>query len=69
MNAEGPGSWVSRLTGWCFSILVAAIALYCAVTLIESILPALIIVVGTLTLVALVVGFVIVVIRTWRNRW
>ncbi|HKP39466.1 hypothetical protein [Mycobacterium sp.] len=60
---------MNRLIGWCFGLLAGAVALYCAIRLIESILPALIVVVGTLTLIALVIGAGIVVIRTWRNRW
>jgi hypothetical protein len=69
VNAEGPGRWVDRLVGWCFSILAATIALYCAVELIEAILPALIVVVGVLTILGLVVSGGIVVFRTWRDRW
>ncbi|WP_068182378.1 hypothetical protein [Mycobacterium sp. UM_CSW] len=69
MNSSGPGHFVDRLIGWCFSILAAAIALYCAVKLLADILPALVVVVGALTLISLVVGAGIVVFRTIRNRW
>jgi hypothetical protein len=63
-----PGRWVDRIIGWCFGILLAVIALYCAVALIEAMLPTLIIIVGAITIVGLIVG-AIVVIRTWCNRW
>ena len=66
--SDSPGSWMDRLIGWCFGILFGAIALYCAVSLIESILPTLIVIVGGLALIGLLVG-VVVVINTWRNRW
>jgi thiol:disulfide interchange protein len=63
-----PGKWMDKITGWCFGILLGAIALYCAVRLIESILPTLIVIIGFLAAVAAVIG-VVVVISTWRNRW
>lgn len=66
--SPNPGGWVDRVVGWCFGILLAVIALYCAVRLIESILPTLIVTIGILALVGFVIG-VIVVISTWRNRW
>ena len=68
MSGNGPSSWLDRLIGWCFGILAAAIALYCAVAVLESILPALFVAVGTLALIGLAVGAVIV-FRTARNRW
>jgi hypothetical protein len=64
-----PGQWINRLVGWCWGILGGAIALYCAVKLIDAILPALIVVVGVLTIVGLIVATAIVVFRTMRNRW
>lgn len=66
--SQDPGSWVDRTIGWCFGILLGVIALYCAVSLIETILPALMVIIGVLVLIGLVVG-VVVVINTWRNRW
>lgn len=66
--SQDPGSWIDRIVGWCFSILIASFLLYCAVQLVQSVLPALIIVGGIIGLVALLVG-AIVVIRTWRNRF
>jgi uncharacterized membrane protein len=68
MNGANPGRWIDRLIGWCFGILAGVIALYCAVALIESMLPTLIIIIGALAIGALIFGAV-VVIRTWCNRW
>ena len=34
---EDPGSWVSRLFGWCLLMLLAAMALYGAVAIVRSI--------------------------------
>jgi hypothetical protein len=62
------GGWVDRIIGWCFGILLGVIALYCAVRLIESILPTLIVVIGILAVIAAVIGG-IVVFSTWRIRW
>lgn len=66
--SQDPGGWVDRMIGWCFSILLGVIALYCAVRLIESILPTLIVIGGVVAIVGLLIG-VIVVIRTCRDRW
>jgi hypothetical protein len=59
--------WVDRLTSWCFSILAATIALYCAVKLIEAIWSALLVIVGIAAIIALIVR--IVVYFTSRNSW
>ena len=48
--------------------MLVVIALYCAVKLIELILPTLIVIVGGLALIAIAIGL-IVVINTYRNRW
>jgi hypothetical protein len=66
--SQEPGKWMDKVIGWCFGILLGVIALYCAVRLIESILPTLIVIIGFLAVVAAVIG-VVVVISTWRNRW
>lgn len=34
---DNPGSWVSRLFGWCLLVLLAAMALYGAVAIVRSI--------------------------------
>lgn len=69
MSGLAPARWMDRAIGWCFGVLLATIALFCAVKLIENILPALVVIVGTLTLIGLVVLVAIVVFRTLRNRW
>lgn len=68
MSGEGPSRWMDQIVSWCLGILFAAIALYCAVKLIEAILPALIVTIGMLAILGLVVGG-IVVFRACRNRW
>lgn len=52
--ADSPNSLLDKLVGWCFAILLAAMALYCAVLLIQCIWPWLVIglaVVGAVILV------------------
>lgn len=66
--SQDPGRWIDRLIGWCFGILLGVIALYCAVRLIESILPTLLVIIGILALIAAIIGLG-VVFSTWRNRW
>ena len=60
---------MDRAISWCFGVLLATIALYCAVKLIEAVVPALVVIVGTLTLISLALGVGIIVFRTLRNRW
>jgi hypothetical protein len=67
MNGSNPGRIVDRLISWCFGILGAVIALYCAVKVLEAIWPALIIIVGTAAIIAVIVR--IVVYFTSRNLW
>ncbi|MFI6169052.1 hypothetical protein ACIBCN_19900 [Nocardia sp. NPDC051052] len=65
MSSEGPGGMVDKFKGVCISILVAAIAVYCATKIITSIWP-------TLLLIGGIVGAVwlgIVVFRTWKEHW
>jgi len=57
----GPRSWLDRLVGACFGLLLAAIALHWAVRLIESVWPALV-------AVAVVVGVVVTAVSAWRAR-
>ena len=66
--SQDPDGWIDRLVAWCFSILIGTAALYCAVRLLESVLPALIVAGGIVALLAALAGC-IVVFRTWRNRW
>lgn len=67
MSGRG-GSWLDQIIGGCIGLLVAAVALYCAARLIESVLPTLMVVLGVLALMFLAIGG-IVVFRTWRERW
>ena len=66
--SQEPGKWMDKVIGWCFGALLSVIALYCAVQLLQSILPTLKVVIGILAIIALLFG-VVVVINTWRNRW
>ncbi|OZE13479.1 hypothetical protein CH249_01225 [Rhodococcus sp. 05-2255-3B1] len=66
MSGSNPKSWLDQLIGAAFAILIAAIALYCAVALIQSILPFLLIAIGILTVAGTIV---FVVILTSRNGW
>jgi hypothetical protein len=63
----GPGRWIDRVIGWCFGILAGAIALYCAVKVLEAIWPALLMIAGALAICALIIR--IVVYYTSRNSW
>ena len=53
--------------GWCFKILLAVIALYCAVKVLEAIWPALLVIVGIAAIIALIIR--LVVYFTSRNSW
>lgn len=66
MSPNG-GRWIDRLIAWCWGILGGAIALYCAVKLIEAIWPALIVIAGALAIIALIIR--IVVYYTSKNSW
>ncbi|MDO3175894.1 hypothetical protein [Mycobacteroides abscessus] len=67
MSPNEPGRFVDRLTGWCFGILAAVVALYCAVKVLEVIWPALILIVGIAAIIAVTVR--VVVYFTSRNLW
>lgn len=54
MNGPTPGNWLSKITGAATTVLGAAIALYVAVHLIESVATALLV----LGIVALIAGFI-----------
>ena len=61
-----PGSWVDRLVGWCFGLLVAVVVINCAVALIEQVLPTLLLILGV---VGVVIG-IIAAVRWWRrDNW
>ncbi|QEX10674.1 hypothetical protein F6X56_13600 [Rhodococcus erythropolis] len=66
MTDSNPKPWFDRAISGCLSILVAAIALYCAVALIEAIWPYLVAAVA----VAAIVAATIHIIRARReNHW
>lgn len=65
MSELKPSGLVDRLMGICFTLLGAAIALFCAVKVVQAILPFLIFVIGTVALVW--VG--VLVYRLWREKW
>nr|WP_090344904.1 hypothetical protein [Mycolicibacterium malmesburyense]CRL76777.1 hypothetical protein CPGR_04087 [Mycolicibacterium malmesburyense] len=67
MSGESPSRWMDRLIGWCFGILGAVIALYCAVKVLEAIWPALVMTVGAVALIALIIRTV--VYYTSKNSW
>jgi hypothetical protein len=66
MSASDPKSWGDQIVGFAVACLIAAVALYCAISVIESIWPVLVITIGA---VAIVTAVVLVAIRTTRNRW
>jgi thiol:disulfide interchange protein len=60
-----PSSWLDQLVGACAGLLVAAVAIYVAVRLIEAVLVPLLLIT---ILVAVVIGF-ITIIRWRRQGW
>lgn len=68
-GGSDPSSWVDRLVGWCFGLLLAAVAINCAVALIQQVLPTLVVILGIVGVVGMAVGTVLA-IRWWLNsRW
>lgn len=68
-GGSDPGSWVDRLLGWCFGLLLAAVAINCAVALIQQVLPTLVVILGIVGLVGMAVGIALAM-RWWlNNRW
>lgn len=65
MSSETTGP-VDRAIGMCFRILLAVIALYFAVALIQSIWPWLLLIGGVISVGGIIA---VVVIRATRNRW
>lgn len=59
MNGSNPGRWIDRIIGWCFGILAGAIALYCAVKVLEAIWLALVVIVGIVAILALIIRIVV----------
>ncbi len=52
MRPTGPRSLLDQLFGLCFSLLLAAIAVYVAVQLIEAVWPVLLLIAGVVALLA-----------------
>lgn len=50
MSENDPKSWFDRAIGACMSILLAAVALYCATQVLQAILPFLVVAAGVITL-------------------
>ena len=65
MSASDPKSWIDQLIGACISVMVGAIALYCAMQVIASVLPVLIAVIGSVAIVAALIA----AFRWYRQRW
>lgn len=63
-DVPDPGSWIGRIVGWCFALLVGAMALSAAVQIVEDVWWQLCI--GGL--VAIVVAVLIAVLRN-RSRF
>lgn len=60
-----PSSWLDQLVGACFSLLVAAVAVYVAVRLIESVwLVLLLVILGVVVVIGLVAA-----LRWRRQGW
>ncbi|MGW0019936.1 hypothetical protein ACWDUD_16540 [Rhodococcus sp. NPDC003382] len=65
MSDSAPKSWIDQLVGACVSLLVGAVALYCAVQVLRAVLPFVVTALGVLAL-----GMVIVAaVRRYRGRW
>lgn len=65
MSASDPKSWGDQIVGFSVGCLIAAVALYCAVSVIEAIWPVLVVIVGVISL-----GAAVIAIVRWRqSRW
>ena len=51
MSEQSPRSLLDRLIGACLSVLVGAVALWCAVQVVQSVLPFVLIAVGVVALI------------------
>lgn len=65
MSPAGPRSWIDQLVRACVGLLVGAVALYCAVEVLRTLLPFLITIIGVLALG----GSVVAAARWYRGRW
>jgi thiol:disulfide interchange protein len=60
-----PASWLDQAVGVCFSLLVAAAAVYIAVRLIEAVWTVLVVILSVTAFVAIGVA----ILRFQRQRW
>lgn len=65
MSASDPKSWGDQIVGFGMGCLVAAVALYCAVSVIEAIWPILVIIIGVVALITAAIA----IVRWRQNRW
>lgn len=65
MSGHGEPGYIDRFVGACLKVLGGALALYVAVSVMQSIAWPVVVFTAT----AVVVWLVVVVIKTWRERW
>lgn len=65
MSGHDEPGYVDRFVGACLKVLAGALALYVAVSVMQSIAWPVVVFTAT----AVVVWLVVVVIKTWRERW
>lgn len=66
MSSGNPSSLFDKFVGGCLAILLATIAIYCAVQILQEVLPWLIALSGAATLIWIVVA----IVRLWiRHRY
>lgn len=64
MSSGNPSSMFDKFVGGCFAILLATIAIYCAIQVIQEVLPWLISLIGAATLIWIVVS----IVRLWIHH-
>ncbi|MGO4452554.1 hypothetical protein [Arthrobacter sp. RAF14] len=65
MTGQDPRSWLDRLVGACVFVFVGAVALWCSVQVLQSVLPFIVLTVGVIAL--LWAGWAI--FRYFRDRF
>lgn len=65
MSTSDPKSWGDQIVGFGMGCLIAAVALYCAVSVIEAIWPILVIIINVVAIVAAVIA----IVRWRQSRW
>ncbi len=68
VSGDSPSGLAETFKRACGSVLLGVVAIYFAVTLIQSMWPTLVIILGVIGLIALVIGC-IVMYRAIRSRW